>query len=80
MAQFQFQVLHRDLAARNVLVTREEVLKIADFGMTRQCKESDYYRITAGVSVPDYVIFYFCLFKDAFILGAKATSLLSTSI
>ncbi|WAR22012.1 FGFR3-like protein [Mya arenaria] len=36
--------IHRDLAARNILVSEDLVLKIADFGLTRNLSEVDYYR------------------------------------
>lgn len=37
--------VHRDLAARNVLVAEDYVLKIADFGLTRNLQSiEDYYR------------------------------------
>lgn len=44
-----FQCLHRDLAARNVLVADDYVLKIADFGLSRNIAQSDYYKkVTEG--------------------------------
>lgn len=43
------QCIHRDLAARNVLVTEENVMKIADFGLARDVHHIDYYKKTTNV-------------------------------
>ena len=43
------QIVHRDLAARNILVGSESVMKIADFGLTRNTCQKDYYRRTTDV-------------------------------
>lgn len=45
------QCIHRDLAARNVLVTEDNVMKIADFGLARDVHNIDYYKKTTNVSV-----------------------------
>lgn len=38
-------LIHRDLATRNCLVATGLVVKIADFGMSRDVYSSDYYRL-----------------------------------
>ena len=45
------QCIHRDLAARNVLVTENNVMKIADFGLARDINTIDYYKKTTNVSI-----------------------------
>lgn len=44
------QCIHRDLAARNVLVTEDNVMKIADFGLARDIHHIDYYKKTTNVT------------------------------
>lgn len=44
------QCIHRDLAARNVLVTEDNVMKIADFGLARGVHQIDYYKKNSNVS------------------------------
>jgi len=46
---FSEQIVHRDLAARNILVGNDSVMKIADFGLTRNVNQKDYYRRTTDV-------------------------------
>ena len=38
---YELQVIHGDLAARNVLLTDGNIVKIADFGLSRQTKYDD---------------------------------------
>jgi len=45
------QCIHRDVAARNVLVAENYVMKIADFGLTRNVHHDDYYKKTTDVSI-----------------------------
>ncbi|XP_065899854.1 ephrin type-A receptor 4a-like [Dysidea avara] len=42
------QFVHRDLAARNILVSSDDVCKIADFGMARDMSNDTYYASTGG--------------------------------
>ncbi|XP_028942943.1 fibroblast growth factor receptor 1-A-like, partial [Antrostomus carolinensis] len=44
--------IHRDLAARNVLVTEDNVMKIADFGLARDIHHIDYYKKTMNDRLP----------------------------
>jgi len=44
------KVVHRDLAARNVLVTVELVVKVSDFGLSRDVYEGDAYLKTSKAS------------------------------
>ncbi|KAK2187383.1 hypothetical protein NP493_167g01010 [Ridgeia piscesae] len=44
--------IHRDLAGRNVLVAEDYVLKIADFGLTRNIPNNDYYKKTTDGRLP----------------------------
>ena len=44
--------VHRDLATRNCLVSDNNVVKIADFGMSRHLYESHYYAIRGHAILP----------------------------
>lgn len=38
--------VHRDLATRNCLVGEKLIVKIGDFGMSRDVYSTDYYRVS----------------------------------
>jgi receptor tyrosine kinase-like orphan receptor 1 len=44
--------VHRDLATRNCLVNEDNTVKLADFGLTRDVYDSDYYRVRGGAALP----------------------------
>ncbi|RWS20894.1 FGFR3/4b-like protein [Leptotrombidium deliense] len=39
-------IVHRDLATRNVLITKNNVLKISDFGLSRKLDGEGFYKVT----------------------------------
>lgn len=47
--------VHRDLATRNCLVGNGLLVKIGDFGMSRDIYSTDYYRVRT------FFFLYFCL-------------------
>ena len=46
------QYVHRDLASRNCLVGQNMVVKISDFGLSRDIYAADYYRMQTKSLVP----------------------------
>lgn len=47
-----FQILHRDLALRNLLLTGNHIVKISDFGMSRQDITNSVYHKKFSADVP----------------------------
>ena len=50
LANFNF--IHRDLATRNCLVGENHLVKISDFGMSRNLYESAYYKVRGRAMLP----------------------------
>eukprot|EP00794_Sanderia_malayensis_P012117 gene12117-13368_t len=44
--------VHRDLATRNCLVGENMIVKIADFGMSRDIYDSEYYKVGGAAMLP----------------------------
>ncbi|CAF2566933.1 unnamed protein product [Rotaria sp. Silwood2] len=47
----EMKYVHRDLAARNILVNKDLICKVADFGLSREIDEDDSYT-TKGGKIP----------------------------
>ena len=54
--------VHRDLATRNCLVGRNYLVKISDFGMSRNLYDSHYYRIHGRFVLPVRWMSYECFY------------------
>lgn len=52
--------VHRDLATRNCLVGEHLVVKIGDFGMSRDIYSTDYYRVSWTLFLGLFIIILIC--------------------
>lgn len=48
----QHGVVHRDLAARNVLVGEDSIVKVSDYGLSREISDTNYYTLRTGRALP----------------------------
>ncbi|EYC38958.1 hypothetical protein Y032_0684g1505 [Ancylostoma ceylanicum] len=77
----QNQCMHRDLAARNCLITKERVVKISDFGLSRL---GSHYVLKTAIKLPIRWLapetissFSFSLKSDVFTFGVLAYEIFS---
>ena len=60
-------IVHRDLAASNVLISKENVAKVSDFGLAKKIMDNSRNGVririkwTAPEAIKDRVCFYSCL-------------------
>ncbi|ODN05359.1 Fibroblast growth factor receptor 3 [Orchesella cincta] len=69
------KVVHRDLAARNILLSgRNRILKISDFGLSRDVYEQNLYKISSKGSIPVKWLAPECLLKDVYTMKSDVWS------
>lgn len=69
--------VHRDLATRNCLVGEGLVVKIGDFGMSRDIYSTDYYRVRIRHNL--FLEFCWCKIKSSSALTIRTHVTLHTS-
>lgn len=63
--------VHRDLAARNVLLDRDRLVKIGDFGLTKHIPNGEmYYRVSENGDSP----VFWCVLKKTVIMPFRCDS------
>ncbi|CAL8143643.1 unnamed protein product [Orchesella dallaii] len=69
------KVVHRDLATRNILLSgRNRILKISDFGLSKDVYEQNLYKISSKGSIPVKWLAPECLLKDVYTIESDVWS------
>ena len=70
-------MVHRDVAARNVLVFSDVVVKLADFGLSRNIEDEGYYKGTSVSIGTNCTVFHTHIIKLCYPLDSYQVSMVT---